>query len=372
MKKLIYIIIICLLPVLTFGQSEFDYNDPTQDGENPPTPVQTDSTQSKVKPQRDTWRWVHGGVYSKPIPLDTIFDGIHNYNYIFKENISNTYLGNLPSPYQSNIFITRATVEDFYPLTAIRAYLFKPEDELLFNTTTPFTRLKYFNGGGRGKAENFLDLWHTQNIRPFWNAGFRYNLISSDGRYSTQKAKSYNFSLFSSVEKDRVAFSFFLNQNNGHFNENGGVRDRTFITDTTSQNAEDIPINLTGSDASNNYRNFNFQTQFQYNIGNKKAIAHANADTTYTYPAKVAVSFKVEDNEHWYKEQVVNLEFFRHTYIDSAKTYDLIGNKNYDLSAKLIVNEHPKYKYLPGIYAGLDFKHQNYHQRTAYDAATKT
>ena len=73
-------------------------------------------------------------------------DGIQNFNTIFKKNISNTYLGNFHSPYLSNIFITRETVQDFYPLTQIRAFLFKPEDALLFNTTTPFTRLNYFTG----------------------------------------------------------------------------------------------------------------------------------------------------------------------------------------------------------------------------------
>lgn len=373
MKKIIYIIVACLLPVICFGQSDFDYTDSEQEGENPPTSVE-DSTaeETNVKHIRRTWKWEHNGVYKREIPIDTVFDGIYNYNYIFKKNVSNTYLGNFPSPYESNIFITRETVEDFYPLTAIRAFLFKPADAMLFNTTTPFTQLKYFNGGGRGKAENFLDLWHVQNIRPFWNAGIRYNLISSDGRYMNQKSKSYNFSFFTSYEKERLAMSLFINQNNGHFDENGGVRDRTFITDSTSQEAENIPIKLTGSGASNNYRNFNFYSQIQYNIGKKKEIPTTTTDTSYTYPAKAVLSFTAEDNEHWYKEKVVNLDFFRHTYIDSAQTYDLVGNKIYNLSGKFIVNEHPKYKYLPGIYAGLDFKYESFDQRTAYDSITRT
>ena len=373
MKKIIYIIIACLLPAITFGQSDFDYTDPAQEGEEPETSVQ-DSTakNSDIKHYRMTWTWEHEGVYPKIIPLDTIFDGIYNYNYIFKKNISNTYLGNFPSPYESNIFITRETMEDFYPLSTVRAYLFKPADALLFNTTTPFTRLQYFNGGGRGKSENFLDIWHTQNIRPYWNAGIRYNLISSDGRYMNQKSKSYNFSFFSSFEKERLAISLFLNQNVAHFNENGGIKDRSFVLDSTDQQAENIPINLTGSNASNNVRNFNFYTQLQYNIGNKKPIPVADADTSYTYPAKAVLAFTMEDNEHWYKETTPNLEFFRHTYMDSVKTYDLVGNKIYNVSGKLVVNEHPKYKYLPGIYAGLDFKYEKYNQRTAYDSVTRT
>ena len=187
-----------------------------------------------------------------------------------------------------------------------------------------------------------------------------------------QKAKTYNFSFFSSYERERLSISLFLNQNVGHFNENGGIKDRTFVLDSTNQQAENIPINLTGSNASNNVRNFNFYTQLQYNIGKQKATPVADADTSYSYPAKAVLGFTVEYNEHWYKETTPNLEFFRHTYMDSTKTYDLVGNKIYNVSGKLVVNEHPKYKYLPGIYAGLDFKYEKYNQRTSYDSVTRT
>ena len=43
-----------------------------------------------------------------------------------------------------------------------------------------------------------------------------------------------------------------------------------FIIDSTNQKAENIPVNLSSNDISNNYRNTNFQLQGQYNIGNPK------------------------------------------------------------------------------------------------------
>ena len=111
MKKIIYIVIACFLPVFAFGQSDFDYDDSFQEAEVPETPTQDSTAQnSDIKHNRMTWTWEHEGVYPRNIPLDTVFDGIYNYNYIFKKNISNTYLGNFPSPYESNIFITLETV----------------------------------------------------------------------------------------------------------------------------------------------------------------------------------------------------------------------------------------------------------------------
>ncbi len=374
MKKFIYIILLCCLQLTALAQLE--RNRPARNGYTglpleEGSPFEKDSTQREVSdiPHfRRTWQWAHDGVYRKDIPLDTSYDHLHNYNYIFQKSIANTYLANYPSPYESDIFLRRVRTEDFYILTNVRAYLFKPIDALEFNTTTPFTQLNYFTGGGKGKNETFLDVWHTQNISPYWNAGFRYNLISSDGRYMNQKSKAYNFSFFSSYELERLAISFFINQNNGHFNENGGVSDRKYIRDTTV-NAENIPVNL--SNVKNTYRNFNLYTLFQYNIGKEKEIVLKN-DTLYTYPAKAVFSAAIEDNEHRFKEAGVNTDFFPHSYIDSTTNTDIQKNKVYKLTSKIIVNEHPKYKYLPGIYAGMDFDYLNYTERTSLDTIHNT
>lgn len=367
MKKIGYILFFCCLSVLAEGQlrkvghanQSLDQNTPQQERDT----TTAEDTEEKVPHHRRTWQWAHDGIYRKEIALDSSFDRLHNYNYIFRQSIANTYLGNYPSPYESDIFILRAPTEDFYALTNVRAYLFKPTDALEFNSTTPFTQLNYFTGGGRGKNETFLDIWHLQNITPFWNAGFRYNLISGDGRYMNQKSKAYNFSIFSSYERERWIVSFFLNQNNGHFDENGGVADKKYIRDTTL-NAENVPVNL--SNVRNSYRNFNFYTLVQYNIGNRKQISLPQ-DTLYTYPAKALFSVTVEDNVHRFKEKSVNLDFFPHTYIDSVSNVDLQSNRSYNFTSKLVVNEHPKYTYLPGIYAGLDVKYLDYTQRTSLD-----
>ncbi|WP_251623868.1 putative porin [Odoribacter lunatus] len=369
MKKLLYIFIFCCLPFIAFTQSSPIHrkgNPIRGNGANPQSATDSSRQQSTsdIPHQHRTWKWMNDGVYKMDIPLDTTFDKIHNYNYIFQQSIANTYLANFPAPYESDIFIKRPPQEDFHILNNVRAYLFKPVDAVNFNTTTPFTQLNYYSGGGKGKNESFLDVWHTQNITPFWNAGFRYNLISGDGRYMNQKSKAYNFSIFSSYEKERWLINLFLNQNNGNFDENGGVLDKKFIRDTTI-NAENVPVNL--SNVRNIYRNFNFYTLLQYNIGNKKETVQGN-DTIQSYPAKALFSATIEDNIHRFKEASINFDFFHNTFLDSVSHTDLQGNHVYNFNARLVVNEHPKYKYLPGIYAGLSFKHLDYTGRTGLDS----
>ncbi len=366
MKNIFYTIICCFISLTAFAQSDFS------DDESDRMNTLQDSVQEQeyVPHHRLTWQWVHNGVYKKFYSIDTLQDGLQNTNLIFKHSVSNTYLGNFPSPYISNIYILRPREEDFLPMDRLRDYFFKPEDALDYNTTTPFTQISYFNGGGRGKTEDWLDVWHIQNIRPYWNAGFRYNLISADGAYSYQKSKTYNFSFFSSYEKDRAAISMFINQNMGHITENGGIENLGDIRDT-SLDPKVIGTRLV-MEPRNNLMNFNFKALAQYNIGNPKEIVTprdtVTFDTTITYPMKFALALKVEDNRYQFKESSVETDFFTDTtYISTQANSDKIQNRKYEIDAKFILNEHPKYKYLPGVYAGLKFKYLNYEQRISLD-----
>ncbi|MDR0766290.1 MAG: putative porin [Odoribacteraceae bacterium] len=432
MKKALYTLLYCLVSFIATAQNEneFFYN-PDEDQERQRPGNRRDSTvkDGPVVPHfRTAWQWVNGGLYKKYLPLDSLADGVHNYNVIFKRDVSNTYLGNFPSPYESNIFIHRERNQDFYPLNTVRAYLFKPEDALEWNVTTPFTRLDYFNGGSGDRSENWLDLWHVQNIRPYWSAGIRYNLISSNGSYSYQKSKTYHFSLFSSYERRRLIASFFVNQNMGHFNENGGIVDFSEIRDTIMSSR--YVLTRINGEPSNNYQNFNLSLLLQYNIG-KGTRPAASRDSTVaivpsrdslpglpglsrdslplvfvpdtlrrppdslalaaidslppvplvadtlpeeimTYPLKATLSIRVEGNKHTFKEASVDRDFFPAFYIDSLAYNNRYRNDLVEVAGKLILNEHPRYGYLPGVHAGLTYKQLNYRQRMQVDRDSST
>ena len=376
MKKIICILILATAHLICFGQSEFGQYDPfgQQQGREDNSMSSSDSTEIDVPHYRYTWQWMRDGVYPQEVPLDTLQDGIQNANLIFKESISNTYLGNFPSPYESNIFIERNPVQDFYPLTYMRAYLYLPEDMTNFNTTTPFSRLRYYTGGGKGKAENLLDVWHVQNILPYWSAGLRYRTITGDGRYTNQKTKVSMFAFFTSYEKERIALSAFFDRNKGEIEENGGISDRYFVVDTVVK-SENIPVWLNGNEVYNTFRNINLDIQAQYNLGKAKELItpvdSTTNDTNYTYPAKAVLNIRTEGNRHTFEEGSINTDFYRHTYIDSAQTNDYYNNKILDISALFVMNEHPKYKYLPGLYAGLEFKRQKYERRVDYDTISR-
>ena len=483
MKKMIYTIILCFASIFCFGQNNNFGQIGRMDKDG--RPIQGNDSIQKNRSSDDTklhirklFQWERNGVYKKKLPSDSLFTSFHINNLIFLKSISNTYLSTNPSPYESNIYIDRNSKEDFYCLSNIRAYIFKPEDNIIYNTTTPYTELRYQSAGQDGKQEVNVEFLHTQNINPFWNIGTKYYLVRTDGRYMYSESKAYNFTLFSNYNKGRYAVDFFINQNNGYFNENGGVEDRDVIRDTT-ESAENILVNL-NEGVKNKYRNFNFRTRIHYNIGKPKVIitalkksssiknnaidsifekalrkealkigkiiknahkirsklnsselsllkpdnfikitsqklntlspvllsmidpkiidkiktkndfnksingeimdttkTHTNdknpkdkktnkmspigLDSTIVYPAKFIFSVNIEDDEHSFRESSTNSDFFKNTYYtDQTKTLDKQTAKIYRLSAKFVLNEHPKYKYLPGLYAGLDYENLVY------------
>ena len=359
MVSFVYCSVFCMAQIERDVRERGDF--PVNEKEN----TLQDSTKRKlyVKPQRFTWKWKHNGVYKVFVPVDTLQNGIHNHNYIFKNSVSNTYLGNFPSPYESDIFINREE-EEFYPLSRLKAFLLKPEDAKYYNTTTPFTRLTYFNGGGRGKSETLFEVLHTQNINPDWNAGIIFHTISSDGRYMHQKGNVYHFSAFSSYEKKRWAISLFINQNNGHIDENGGVLKRTDILDT-NLNSHNIAVKISDG-VSNHISNINRYAEIQYHIGRR--IRHiTDKDTTFTYPMKFIFAATQEKNSYKFKETIHIADFFKHTFLTKSANNDIIENDVLKIKSLLVIEGSNTYKRFPKLFSGLEYKKRKDEQRISID-----
>ena len=193
MKKFICIILFASLHLFCRAQNVFDTETPP-DMEGSNSSLSSDSIpESNVPHFRHTWQWERNGVYKREVALDTLMDGIQNFNTIFKKNISNTYLGNFPSPYLSNIFITRETVQDFYPLTQIRAFLFKPEDAT-FQYDNPFHPIEIFYGRRKRESRKPAGRMACTKYPPLVEC--RYSLPADFQRRSLYEPKSQSVSFF--------------------------------------------------------------------------------------------------------------------------------------------------------------------------------
>ncbi|MDM8160728.1 putative porin [Labilibaculum sp. K2S] len=290
---------------------------------------------NSVKSVIKSWKLTDFSSKREFVELDTILGSQHNYNPIFRNSISNTYLGNLGSPYLSNVYRDRNVNEQFLPFSPYRNYMLKPEDIVFFNTTTPFTSVYYETGGPKGRAENLLRVLQTQNINPNLNVGVSYNLISSDGQYQNQKTKLYDFSFFSSYKKERYGLDFVLNQNSMNNEENGGLSKDTDLTEK-SEDPENLKVRL--DDARSKLTNFNFFMNHSYGIGEEREVIQEK-DTSYSYPINFIYNLAYESDSWRYKETLIDNTFYSNYYYDTKATFDKVEYSNIRNMFQLVFNE---------------------------------
>ena len=174
-----------------------------------------------------SWQLVNEFSTPKIAIVDTATLGFHNYNPIFRRSISNTYLGYMNSPYESNIFFDRTNNSSFYFLKHFDAYRRTNKEVKYFNTTTPYASLMYEQGAQEGGTQQVFKAFFTQNIDSVSNWGFRFNVSQSPGQYNNQEGRHKFLNVFASRNTERYnAYFSAINASDG-MKENGGINDTT-------------------------------------------------------------------------------------------------------------------------------------------------
>ncbi len=304
-----------------------------------------------IEPNVDLWLLKGDGSYKEKAFVDTSSMDTQVLYPIFRQSIHNTFTGNVGAAYENAIFSERQKLQDFLFLQPYEAYLNRPETHRFVDTRTPYTMLKYSTGGNNNRAENILNVLHTRNINKAWNVGLEYNLVSSDGQYQNQEQKDYNFTLFSSLDRERYKAYFILNHNRLDNNENGGVLDDSDISDTTVQ-AQNVEVQLI--DVTSKQHNYNYFLSHQYNIGNKRDVV-VYGDTTDVYPIKLVHTFHWDESERKYTDTPDANPFYEHFYYSATGTNEKTAYRNLKNSLQLVLNE----GYFKWFQYGLRAKLQN-------------
>ncbi len=176
-------------------------------------------------------------------------------------------------------------------------YRFTIENTKFYKTTRPYSQITYLLASGK---EQFINILHTQNIKPNWNVGFEYRLISAPGFFQTQNAGHNNYRLFSSYQgkKKRYAAWFVLNGNKIAASENGGIQYDSLLDDPNRKNRAGVPVNLGGDVSSsfnifstkiatgNVYKDFTFFFRHSYDLGKKDSVQINDSTKEYLFYPK--------------------------------------------------------------------------------------
>lgn len=218
-----------------------------------------------IKPDVRAWHLIDDFTFSDTTAVDTLSNGYQIYNPIYKKSISNTYLGNIGSAYQTNIFEDRPDHYGFLFFNPISAYLLKPEELYFYNTKTPYVNIGYHFGGPKKDAEEHISVLYSQNVNHKLNIGGQYTLNSSTGQYSNQATRYEQVKLFSSYKGDNYAVHGAFMQNLFKAQENGGL-ETPDENDFDFNQSKSYPVKLTTAQSS--MRNTRLFINQSLNVGN--------------------------------------------------------------------------------------------------------
>ena len=279
-----------------------------------------------------SWKLTDNYTEMKRVPIDTLLNDFQIFNPIFIHSISNSYLGNLGSPALSNLFFERVESNNFFGISPYLLYMSTSRNTHYINTHKPFTDLTYTNGGAKNVKEESLDAFHSQNINKYFNAGIHYNLISSKGQYAYQQVRKNSFTFFTSYTGKPYSVHSNLNINRIHIDENGGIKEDRFITDTVFQFTKDIPTNFGGTgepkyspDVYSSIKNLEVLIVQKLDFGmlkmRKDTTSQNNTRLRYYSPA-LSYVFNYNRNVKIYNDAYPDSGFYHNSFINSNVTKD--------------------------------------------------
>ena len=243
------------------------------------------------------------------------------------------YLGNNGNATRSMLFSPMRAPGWDHGFHAFDPYRFTIEDTKFMNTTKPYTQLGFMIAS---KAEQNIDLIHTQNISPDWNFVVNYRLINAPGIFNSQNTNHNNIRLnsdFTSKKKRYHAYLILLS-NALQSSENGGLKyDSLILSENDTYNDRfNLPTNIASDEfVTRNFFNVKLKTgnryvdkqilfRQQYDLGKKDSL---KTDSTVVYLFFPRLRF-----EHTLLNQSYSFKFFDGLAENGASFY----KDNYDFN----------------------------------------
>ncbi|MEI6946035.1 putative porin [Paraflavisolibacter sp. H34] len=235
---------------------------------------------------------------------------------------THVYLGNTGSATRSLLFSPMAKAGWDPGFHAFDAYKWKLENLRFYNTTRPYTELGYFLAS---KSQQLIEILHTQNLKPYWNAAFNYRLINSPGYFANQKTNHNNYLLNSWYQSPNKRYNnyFVFLANSLQAGESGGIRrDQDYLNLPGYEDRFIVPTKIGGVpepgrdffsnniSTGNRYKESTVLMRQQYDLGRKDSLVTDTVVVPLFYPR---LRF-----EHTFKFNRYDYHFFDYSNPDSA------------------------------------------------------
>ncbi len=240
--------------------------------------------------------------------LDNSINSFNKYLSLPEDYI---YLGGLGNASRSILFSPQMLPGWDAGFHAYDAYTTTIENTRFFNTTRPYTQLNYLIGS---RAEQLINVLHTQNFTPNWNMALNYHLVSTPGWFKSQKINHNNVTInsFYQTRNKRYSIYFIYISNKINGSENGGIIHDGFLKDLRYKDRELIPTRLGGDAAystnfftsaittGNTYSVSNVLFRHQYDLGQKDSLRINDSITVKLFYARLRFQHTFQYNTYSY------------------------------------------------------------------------
>ncbi len=239
---------------------------------------------------------------------------------------TNIFLGNNGSASRSILFSPNLQPGWDPGFHSFDVYKWTLDKARFFNTTRPYSELNYMLAT---RAEQVIELIHTQNIKPNFNFAFQYRLINAPGFFKNQKSNHNNYlftSRFESVNKRYNAYLILLG-NKLQSGENGGIQQDSFLRDPNLKDRFNINTKLGGDSefgtnffstdvgTGNRYSEFTVLLRQQYDFGKKDSIVTDSTVVPLFYPRlRFEHTIQYSQRKYGFSDYAVDSAYYKDYY----------------------------------------------------------
>jgi hypothetical protein len=209
---------------------------------------------------------------------------ITDFTRYFPVPATNIYLGNIGNASEPVLFSPHFNAGWDPGFHSFDVYKWLLDKSRFFNTTRPYSELNYMLGS---RVEQIIEVLHTRNIKPNWNALFQYRMINSPGFFKNQKSNHNNYLLTSWYQSKKKRYNnyFVILSNNLQSGESGGMmQDQDYLGNPVYKDRFNIPTEIGGDPqfgrdffstvitTGNKYNEFTALLRQQYDLGRKDSL----------------------------------------------------------------------------------------------------
>lgn len=266
--------------------------------------------------------------------IDTIIEGVHNYNFVQRNKNLYQDLGNIGTAIRPVFYKAPETIGTRLGYDAFSLYTFKPAQVRYFNTKSPFSNIIYVPGGN---SQDLLQFELSRNIDSLWNVGINVQRISANKQLVDQSAIADNTAIshwdfmahsnYQTVNKKYSVLAYF-NLSDHNSNEQGGVVQENYASTTNGVEVQKLRtlqemLSFSGNrplltNASTRDKSYNVHIYHEY-VGYKAFQFYQVIDYQTRKVQFKDNSFAAGLNNGFYPQAYKNLSFSEYRLFNTAE-----------------------------------------------------